>query len=306
MPTTNPGTFQSRNSISFSQLASEFNQVDDGTREIKFSDYAYNGSILNSTTVGTISYEDFDGSTTATMPDDLVHSEYTRISDQTGDISGTGMSNITWTTIGNITGLKVARLYLAGSGTSSTNLLAIEGTAISNDTGYLVRFTGTNARPNLIAPDFLNSSLAGSTQKGQFPLFTQYGNRPSNWQGATVPTWVLSPVGSNEWALTYSPNGPSGKYWNQAMFCDYRYANGTNSGGCGTTASAVSGMTSNQLYVYTTTWIIGTFGEYAKKVYNYNYPAQSTNMQLSRCYQLKNSRKTIDGVATATATGVIV
>ena len=306
MPTTNPGTFQSRNSISFSQLASEFNQVDDGTREIKFSDYAYNGSILNSTTVP-ISYEDFAGSTTATMPNDLVHSEYTRVSDQTGDISGTGMSNITWTTIGNITGLKVARLYLTGSGTSSTNLLDVEATAISNDTGYLVRFTGTNAKTNLIAPDFLNSSLsAGSSVNGQYPLFTQYGNRPNNWQGVSLPTWVLSPVGSNEWALTYAPNDPSFKYWNQIQYCDYRYANGTISGGCGTTASAVSGLSSSQLSTYTSTWHIGTFGEYAKKVYNYNYPAQSTNMQLSRCYQLKNSRKTIDGVATATATGVIV
>lgn len=304
MPTTNPGTFQARNSISFSQVASEFNQVNDGTREIKFSDYAYNGSILNSNTVGTISYEDFDGSTTTTIPNDLVHSEYTSVSDQTGDISSTGMSSVTWTTIGNITGLKVARLYLAGSGTSDTNLLNIGGTSVSNDTGYLVRFTGTNAKTNLIPPDFLNSSLSSNNVDGEYPLSTPYGNRPNNWQGASSspPNWVLSPVGTNEWALTYSPNGN----WSQVQFCDYRYANGTNSGGCGTTESAVSGLSSSQLYVYTITWVIGTLGQYAKKVYNYVYPAQSNNMQLSRCYQLKNSRKTIDGVATATATGVIV
>ena len=310
MPTPNQGTFQAKNSISLSQLASEFNQIDDGTTEIKFSDYYLNGGILSSTIIP-VSYEDFTGSTTPTIPNDLVHSEFddTGVS-ETGDISGTGMSSATWTTVGNVTGLKVAKMYKAGTGTAkSTNDLIATALFISNDTGYHVAFQGSvlvgavNRGPlaNTIVPDF---HLPSIFYDGQWPQSTSYGNRPNNWysENQNIPIWMVSPIsGTDNWTSEYAPDGN-----NQVNYCNYLYANGTTAGGCGITASAVSGMSGSQLTYYTNQYSHGILGASVQKIYNYYYPYSSGELKLSKCYMLKNSRKTIDGVATVTATGVIV
>jgi hypothetical protein len=306
MPTPNQGTFQAKNSISFSQIASEFNQVDDGTREIKFSDYYLNNGILSSTIIP-VSYEDFTGSTAPTISNALVLSEFdnTGVS-ETSDISGTGMSSATWTTIGNVTGLKVAKMYKSGTGTTrNTNDLVPTSLFISNDTGYHVDFQGSvggeGPLTTTIVPDFHQPSIY---HDGQWPQSTAYGNRPNNWYNETqdIPTYIVSPIGGTDnWTAEYSP--PDN---NQVQYCNYLYANGTTAGGCGITDSAVSGMSGSQITLYTTQFSHGVLGASVKKIYNYLYPSTSGELKLSKCYMLKNDRKTIDGVATATATGVIV
>lgn len=307
MPTPNQGTFQAKNSISLSQLASEFNQIDDGTTEIKFSDYYLNGGILSSTIIP-VSYEDFTGSTTPTIPNDLVHSEFDDAGvSETGDISGTGMSSATWTTIGNVTGLKVAKMYKAGTGTArDTNDLVPTTLFISNDTGYHVDFQGSvggeGPLTNTIPPDFHYPSIF---HDGQWPQFTEFGNRPNNWydENQNIPGGsMVSPIsGTDNWTQAYSPPDSD-----QVQYCNYLYANGTTAGGCGITASAVSGMSGSQTTLYTIQYSHGILGASVKKIYNHYSPSTSGELKLSKCYMLKNSRKTIDGVATATATGVIV
>jgi len=308
MPTPSPGTFQNRNSISFSQIASEFNQVDDGTREIKFSDYYQDNGILSQSATIPVIDEDFEGSTTPTIPNDLVYSEFddTGVS-ETSDISGTGMSSITWTNIANVTGLKVAKMYRVGTGTAiNTNDLAATALFISNDTGYYIRFrdtfNGQNPLSNTIIEDWQMENFFGNWQS------TPYGNRPNNWFSELegLPTYVTSPIGGTDnWVQQFSTAGS-----NQTQYCNYLYANGTTAGGCGIAASAVSGMTSAQLNYYVNGFNHGVLGGRVTKVYNWYGPAGVTPagqaLRMQRFYQLKNSRKTIDGVATATATGVIV
>ena len=307
MPTPSPGTFQNRNSISFSQIASEFNQVDDGTREIKLSDYYSNNGIVAETSTTPIIHEDFDGSTTPTISNDLVHSEFndTGVS-ETSDISGTGMSNITWTNVGNVTGLKIAKMYRVGTGTAKgTNDLVPTVTFVSNDTGHYIRF-----RDQLNGQNPISQAIIQDWQVLEFFGFqsTSYGNRPNNWfnEIERIPSYVTSPIGGTDnWVQQFSLLGG-----NQTQYCNYLYANGTTAGGCGTTASAVSGMTSVQLNYYVNGYSHGVLGARVTKVYNYFRPAGVTPagqpLRMQRFYQLKNSRKTIDGVATATATGVIV
>ena len=333
MPTPIPGTFQARNSISFSQIASEYNQVDDGTREIKFSDYYLNNGIVDYSNSPLGEWggtnpdivQSFENATAPDIPRNYAvttHDISASANNRNADPAPTSLTTgVNWVAVGNITGLKVANVADDTTGTSFGNQLSAYNNSLSNDTGHFLKLSSDL----FVVPDWLKEGYArGHYYSWGYNVNTAHSQRaPSNYINADgSPRYLKSPSGRGWCPIILEVDS-----LNRSRKHRYCKLSSAILGQCGTSGSNVpaddsGGLSSSQIAIYENpthlggfTW--GGFGQYAPKII-YN-PAglprlnESTlgtgrpdDLQMSYFYSRKNIRKALKGVATATATGVIV